>query len=77
MFAGIGKLLVKDVNMRFKHTPRSQQNPQGARVRKEFPIQASNVLLYSEKAQKGVRTRIEVVDGKKVRVGKPCDTKFD
>ena len=72
-----GKVLVEGVNMRVKHMPRSQQNPQGARTRKEFPIDASNVLLYSEKAGKGVRTGIEIVDGKKVRVGKPCGTKFD
>ncbi len=77
VFADIGKVLVKDVNMRFNHTPRSQQNPQGARVRKECPIDASNLLLYSEKAGKGVRTAIQVVDGKKIRIGKPCGTKFD
>jgi large subunit ribosomal protein L24 len=72
-----GKVLVKEVNMRWKHLRRSQQNPQGGRVRKEFPIDASNVLLYSEKAGKGVRTGIEVIDGKKVRVGKGCGTRFD
>ena len=72
-----GRVLVEGVNMRVKHLPRSQQNPQGARTRKEFPIDASNVLLYSEKAGKGVRTRTEVVDDKKVRVGKPCGTRFD
>ncbi len=72
-----GKVLVKDVNMKWKHLRRSTQNPQGGRVRKEFPIAASNVLLWSEKAQKGVRTRIEVVDGKKVRVGVPCGTRFE
>lgn len=71
-----GKVLVKDVNMRWKHMRRSQQNPKGGRVRKEFPIDASNVLLFSEKAGKGVRTRTEVVDGKKVRVG-TCGTRFE
>ena len=72
-----GRVLVKEVNMRWKHLKRSQQNPQGGRVRKEFSIDASNVLLYSEKAGKGVRTRVEVVDGKKVRVGASCGTRFD
>ena len=46
-------------------------------MEKEFPIDASNVLLYSEKAGKGVRTRIELKDGKRVRVGIPCGTEFD
>jgi len=77
VFAEAGEVLVKDVNMRWKHIRRSQQSPQGGRVQREFPIDVSNVMLYSEKAGKGVRTRIEVVDGKRIRVGKPCGTKFD
>ena len=72
-----GMVLVKDVNMRWKHLGRSQQNPKGGRIRKEFPVDASNVLLFSEKAGKGVRTKIEVVDGKKVRVGVACNTRFE
>ena len=43
----------------------------------EFPIDISNVQVYSEKAGKGVRTKIELVDGKRVRVGIPCGTRFD
>lgn len=72
-----GKLIVAGVNLRWKHMKRSQQNPQGGRIQKEFPIEASKVLLFSEKAGKGVRTRSKVVDGKKVRVGIPCGTEFD
>ncbi|MEM7198761.1 MAG: 50S ribosomal protein L24 [Planctomycetota bacterium] len=66
--AETGRVTVKDVNMRWKHMRRSQQNPQGGRVHREFPIDASNVLLYSEELGRGVRTRIEMVDGKRVRV---------
>lgn len=72
-----GRVVVEGVNQRWKHERRSQQNPEGGRVQKEFPIDASNVLLWSEKAGKGVRTRIEVVDGKRIRVGVPCGTRFD
>ena len=43
----------------------------------EHPIDVSNVLLFSEKLGKGTRTKTEVVDGKKVRVGVSCGTKFD
>ena len=75
--AEAGRVVVKDVNMRWKHLKRSQENPQGGRVRKEFPISISNVLLFSEKEGRGVRTRVELVDGKKVRVGTKCGTKFD
>ena len=71
------RVIVKDVNVRWKHQRRSQQNPQGGRVQREFPIDVSNVLIYSEEAKKGVRTRIQVKDGKRVRVGIPCGTEFD
>ena len=70
------KVVVQGVNMRWKHLRRSQANPKGGRVRKEFPIQISNVQLYSEKAKKGVRVRFEIKDGKKVRVG-TCGTVFE
>ena len=72
-----GKVIVQGVNLRWKHQRRSQQNPKGGRVQKEIPIDVSNVMLWSEKAGKGVRIRNEVVGGKRVRVGIPCGTKFD
>jgi large subunit ribosomal protein L24 len=72
-----GRVIVEGVNLRWKHERRSQQNPEGGRVQKEFPIDSSKVLLWSEKAGKGVRTRIEIIDGKKTRVGVPCGTRLD
>ena len=75
--ADSGRVIVEGVNKRWRHERRTQQNPEGGRIQKEFPIDASNVLLWSEKAGKGVRTRVEIQDGKKVRVGVSCGTKFD
>lgn len=72
-----GKVLVQGVNLRWKHQRRSQQNPKGGRTQSEHPIDASKVLLFSEKLGKGTRTRIEAVDGKRVRVGVKCGTRFD
>ena len=72
-----GRVIVQGVNLRWKHQKRSQQNPKGGRVQLEQPIDASNVLLFSEKLGKGTRTKVEVVDGKKVRVGVKCGTRFD
>ena len=72
-----GKIIVAGVNLRWKHQARSQQNPKGGRVQLELPIPASKVLLFSEKLGKGTRTKTEVVDGKKVRVGVKCGTRFD
>ena len=71
------RVIVEGVNMRWKHEKPSQQSPKGGRTRREFPIDISNVLLFSEKAGKGVRIRIEEKDGKRVRVGVPCGTVFE
>ena len=60
------QVLVEGVNVRIKHLRRSQQNPQGGRVRKELPIHISNVLpLVDGKAS---RVRFETRKGAKVRV---------
>lgn len=72
-----GRVLVEGVNVRVKHLQRTQANPEGGRVERESPIAASNVLPWSDKAGKGVRTRTVVEKGKKIRVGVPCGTKFD
>jgi large subunit ribosomal protein L24 len=71
------RVIVQGVNLRWKHQRRSQQNPKGGRVQLEQPIAASKVLLYSEKLKRGTRTRVEFVDGKRVRVGVKCGTRFD
>jgi large subunit ribosomal protein L24 len=71
------QVIVRDVNLVTKHLRKTQENPEGGIERREAPIHYSNVLLYSEKAGKGVRVRIEERDGKRVRVGVPCGTVFD
>ncbi len=71
------RVVIEGVNMRWKHQKPSQQNPKGGRIQMEHPIDVSNVLLFSEKLGKGTRTKTEVVDGKKIRVGVSCGTKFD
>jgi len=70
------KVIVQGVNLRWKHQKRSQENPKGGRVQLEVPIAASKVMLFSEKLGRGTRTRIEVRDGKRVRIGKKCGTQF-
>ncbi|MDP7062928.1 MAG: 50S ribosomal protein L24 [Planctomycetota bacterium] len=71
------RVLVEGVNIRVKHLQKTQANPEGGKVEKEFPIAASNVLIWSEKAGKGVRTKSVIEGDKKIRVGVPCGTKFD
>lgn len=71
------RCVIEGVNLRWKHQKPSQANPKGGRVQMEHPIDVSNVLLFSEKLGKGTRTKTEIVDGKKVRVGVRCETRFD
>jgi large subunit ribosomal protein L24 len=52
------RIVVEGINLRYRHRKPTQQNPQGERVRLESSINASNVMLYDEKAKKGVRKRI-------------------
>ncbi|MCA9105290.1 MAG: 50S ribosomal protein L24 [Pirellulaceae bacterium] len=66
-----GKVLVEGVNRVFKHVRRSQRNPQGGRLEKEMPIQASNVMVVCP--QTGEPTRIgyrTAKDGSKERFAK-------
>lgn len=71
------RVIVEGLNTQVKNLKKTQQNPEGGRLEVEMPIALSNVLLWSEKANKGVRTKTETSDDKKIRVGVPCGTKFD
>ena len=44
------QVIVQGINLRHKHLRRSQQHPQGARIQKEMPIDASNVQLIDPKS---------------------------
>lgn len=72
-----GKVVVQGVNLRWKHQKRTQQNPKGGRVQLEMPIPSSKVLLFSDSLKRGTRVRNLRADGKSVRVGVKCGTKFD
>ena len=72
-----GKVIVKDANIIHKHVKPRRQGETGGIVDAESAMYASKVALYCPKCDKGVRTHIEVVDGKKVRVCAKCGHKFD
>ena len=63
-------VVVEGVNVVSRHTRPSQSNPDGGIIKKEAPIDASNVMLVDPKTNKGTRVHYEVKDGKKVRVAK-------
>ena len=73
------KVIVKDANIIHKHVKPRRQGETGGIVDAEGAMYASKVALYCPKCDKGVRTHIEVIDGKKVRVcsTKNCGHKFD
>ena len=74
-----GKVIVQGMNIVSKHQKARKQGEQSQILKVESAVYASKVQLYCPKCEKGVRTHIEVVDGKKIRVcsGKNCGHKFD
>ncbi len=63
----LGKVVVEGVNI-VKHAEKPNNvNPDGGIVNKEMPIDASNVMLYDNKAKKGSRVGFKEEKGKKVR----------
>ena len=64
------KAIVEGINMVSKHEKPSAQNPQGGIVKKEAPIQISNLSLIDPKSGEPTRVGFEVRDGKKVRIAK-------
>jgi large subunit ribosomal protein L24 len=68
-----GKLIIEGVNRVYKHVRRSQRNPQGGRLSKEMPVQASNVMLVCERCTKTTRVGLRYAqDGSKSRYCKQC-----
>ena len=69
------RVLVEGVNMITKHEKPSQSNPNGGIVRKEAPLDISNVMLLV----KGKPTRVgfKIENGKKVRFAKSTGEVID
>lgn len=64
--------IVDGVNVVKKSTKPSQENPNGGFVEMEKGIHLSNISVVSPKTGGATRVRIEVKDGKKVRVATKC-----
>ena len=73
----VGRLIVEGVNRVYKHVRRSQKNPQGGRLSKEMPVDASNVQIYCPTCKRGVRIgRRYAADGHKIRYCKSCSNEL-
>ena len=67
-----GKVIVEGANIVSKHTKARRQGENSQIVKTESAMYASKVQLVCPKCDKGVRTTVKVVDGKKVRVCTKC-----
>ena len=63
------RVIVEGANIQTKHQKARQMGEESGRFEREGKI--------SESLKKGVRTSTEIIDGKKVRVCKKTDEKFD
>ena len=71
------RVIVEGVNLVHKHLRRSQQNPQGGRVRREAPIHVSNVMPIDPESNEPTRVRVQVEGGRRVRVSKRSGAAID
>ena len=76
------RVVIKGVNLVYKHTKPSQKNPQGGRIQKESPISVASVLLVCQnknckKYDKGVRVKKTILEnGYKQRVCAYCESEI-
>jgi large subunit ribosomal protein L24 len=64
------KAIVEGVNMVSKHTKPSAKSPQGGIVKKEAPIQISNIALVDTKTKETTKVGMRMDGDKKVRFSK-------
>jgi len=64
------KAIVEGVNMVSKHTKPSAKSPQGGIVKKEAPIQISNISLIDPKTKEATSTDVRVEGDKKSKIFK-------
>ena len=80
-FPKTNRVVVEGVNVATKHQkPRNAMTPGGI-IKKELPIDASNVMIVCPKCGKAARIahKVNVVDGKRkmIRVCKKCQAEID
>lgn len=71
------EVVVEGVNVVKKAVKPNQANPNGGYIELEAPIQMCKVAILSPKTKKATRVRIEVKNGKKVRVAVACGSLLD
>ena len=68
------RVIVEGINKVFKHVRPSQRNPQGGRLHKEMPIDASKLMVLCPKTNKPTRVGYRfLADGSKERFARISD----
>ena len=62
VFPKRGEVIVKDANIKVKHSRPKQEGETGQIIRLEKPIHSSNVMLYSDKHKKASRYYIKTLN---------------
>lgn len=71
------RAVIEGINTALKHVKRGHpKSPQGGRVTIPVPIAISNLALHCPGCNRGVRVKIQVVDGIKRRVCVRCKKSF-
>ena len=70
VFIDANKAIIEGTNMVSVHTKPSAKNPQGGIVKKEAPIQVSNLSLIDPKSKKATKVGFKLEGDKKVRFSK-------
>ncbi len=73
----LNKIIVEGVNVQEKNRKARSAQETSQKIKKEGPIDASNVLVICPKCDKAIRVAYAIVDGKKVRVCKKCGAVLD
>src|ERR1700754_3148377 len=70
-----GQVVVEGVNRVYRHLKPSRRNPQGGRLSKEMPVNASNVMLIDPTTGKPTRVGVRyLADGSKELYAKKSGT---
>lgn len=64
------RVVVQGINLRWKHLRKSQKTPQGGRIRKEFPVHISNVMVMDEASNERTRIGFRGEGRTKVRIAR-------
>lgn len=71
------RVLVEGVNIVTKHQKARKQDEKSQIVKKNAPVEASNLMVVCPSCGKATRVAHNTVDGKKVRICKKCSASLD